>query len=86
MNAISFVAISILLAFVTGFVVAGIIWFISWAILPKKETTSISNFLKNFNAYYKPNLSTAKVEAKNTSDISQEYTNKELYKFYHGKN
>lgn len=87
MSAISFVAIVILLSFATGFVVAAIIWFISWAISPKDEKNTISGFMKAFNSYYRPHLlNKATVSVTGKLNVTDETKNKELYKFYHGKN
>jgi hypothetical protein len=87
MSAFSFVALVIVLAFATGFVVAAIIWLISWAISPKKEKSSISGFMKVYNSYYKPHLNEARIPVTDKYlRVNEETKNKEIYKFYHGKN
>jgi hypothetical protein len=56
MSATSFVAIVVVLAFATGFVVAAIIWLISWALSPKDEIKLIFDSFKSYRSKFKTDL------------------------------
>lgn len=80
MNASYFVLVAAVLTFATGFFVASIVWGIKWLLIPKEE--KVFSTLVHLLHIFSPRG----FGASHNDNFSTDPVNKELFRYYHGKN
>lgn len=81
MNASYFVLVAVVLTFATGFFVASIIWSIKWLLSPKEDRLIAVRSIHLLHIFSPHGFG-----ASHNDNLSTDLVNKELFRYYHGKN